>query len=115
MGTIPAAKQSPRIENDILKWYEGDTFTLNIELVLKDDSGSPVTITSTDTVTAIFYNERGDIVKTFTFQNITGNVISIEIDSESTSLFTKGKYIYDIKFSSSNLTTIANDNVLIVE
>ena len=36
MNNLPRADLSPRIVNGVLKWYEGDTFSLQIDLELED-------------------------------------------------------------------------------
>ena len=115
MSTIPAAKASPRIENGVLKWYEGDTFDLTIEITLVDATPVAIDIPASATITLIFYNERKAKVKDFIFTNIENNKIDVPMDAETSALFKRGRYSYDMKYDSATLTTIVNDNICVVE
>ena len=104
MAAIPAAKLSPRIENGVLHWYSGNTFVLNVLLELEDQDGAAVTVSgATDDVTVCFYNEQGQTVKTFSFgktaqTEIRGNTVQLRFDGETSALFPKGEYRYDIMY-----------------
>lgn len=115
MGNIPSAKQSPRIENGVLKWYAGDTFSLQMELELEDQDGEPVILTSTDTVKVSFYNECRENVKTFEFTDVQSNTVTLEFDATVTALFSKGRYIYFVSVQREERTTVAAYNDAVVE
>lgn len=120
MVKIPNAKRSPRIENGVLYWYEGDTFSINLKINLSDQDEEPIVIDgTTDFVEVEFINDRREIVKSFFFGKDTGNDIvdnSIDLvfDDTVTALFTKGRYKYNVFFNGENRTTIADNNVAVV-
>ena len=115
MSSIPNARQSPRIENGIVKWYEGDTFDLCLELELTDQDGDDIAIAASSTVTVEFVNRQNEAVKTFEFTGITGNTVTLDFDSACTALFPKGEYRYCVYYTAGRRTTLAADNVCVVE
>jgi hypothetical protein len=115
MSELPSAKQSPRIINGVLKWYLGDTFDLDIRLSLIDQENEDYIIGPDDTVETVFRDATGDIVKTFTQTGIGDNTITLDFNAETTALFDRGKYTYDIYLNSLERTTLANDNEAVVE
>lgn len=115
MTSLPSARSSPRIINGVLKWYEGDTFTLDLEIELEDQDGLAKDIADTDTVDVVFYNRSEDKVKEWHFTNISNNVVTLVFDDEVTALFPAGWYHYDIIYKGENRTTIAKRVQLIVE
>ena len=115
MNCIPAAKQSPRLENGVVKWYEGDTFRLQLVLDIVDQDGEPVVIGENDTVTVSFQNDALTTVKEFTFTEVENNTVTMEFTSEVTALFPKGRYTYDVHYTGANRTTVCNDNKAEVE
>lgn len=114
-NNIPNAKVSPRVENGVIKWYEGDTFSLQLELELRDQDGEAITIGENDTVHIIFRDDTLDAVKEFNFTEITGNIVTMVFDSTVTALFPKGRYTYDVHYTGENRTTVCNDNKAEVE
>ena len=96
MNNLPRADLSPRIVNGVLKWYEGDTFSLQIDWELEDQDGEPITIQPKDTVKVVFKNKSLRTVKEFMFTGINVNTIHLNFDNECTALFEKGNYTYDI-------------------
>ncbi|MBR5948217.1 MAG: hypothetical protein IKZ82_06160 [Clostridia bacterium] len=121
MARLPSAKRSPRIVNGIIYWYQGDTFSLTVRIDLKDQDGEPITIDDqTDDVDIVFRNCREETVKTFSFgaaaqTTITDNTITMAFDSTVTALFTRGKYRYDVYYNGEYRTTLADENVVVVE
>lgn len=115
MSKLPNAQPSPRIVNGVISWYEGDTFTLIIELDLEDQDGEPIVIGPADTVDVTFTNRSEAEVKRFSFTGIEGNSVSLVFDEEVSGLFTKGDYRYDMRFKAENNTTIAHRNNVCVE
>ena len=51
---IPGAYPSPRIDKGVLRWYEGDTFSIVLRFDLKDQDGEAVTIGTTDSMAVVF-------------------------------------------------------------
>ena len=115
MNNLPRAEISPRIVNGVLKWYEGDTFSLQIDLELEDQDGETITIQPEDTLKVVFKNKSLRTVKEFTFTGIEGNTIHLEFDKECTALFEKGNYTYDIIYITEEIKTIAATNKAVVE
>jgi len=115
VSNLPNAEQSPRIVNGVLRWYESDTFELQLVLELEDQDGDPITIAATDTVKIVFRDKTNTIVKEFTFTNISNNTVTMDFDATCTALFPRGNYQYDVYLTQSERTTIANDNKVVVE
>lgn len=115
MSNLPSAEMSPRIVNGVIKWYQGDTFDLQLTFDLEDQDGEPITIAPTDTVKIVFKDKSLKTVKEFTFTNISNNTVTMDFDATCTALFTKGNYTYDVLYSRSERTTVANDNKVVVE
>lgn len=105
---IPA-KESPRIEDDILYWYFGNTFNLIFELDLTDkDTGLPIIFKPEDKVCISFYNEEQRLVKAFEFTNIpANNCVELNFDIVTSRKFVVGKYTYCIDFNGRMITTLA--------
>lgn len=115
MRELPNGRQSPRIINGVILFAQGDTFSLDLFLNLKDQDGDPVTIQSTDTVKIEFLNCRKETVKEFSFTGATNNTVTLTFDADCTKLFSRGEYTYDVYYTGENRTTLANDNVCVVE
>lgn len=99
---IPSAEVSPRNDNGILKFYEGDTFKFQLYLELEDQDGEDIILDgSKDSVVINFFDYKNIIAKTFGFgkdkDNLIGaeNILELDFDEETTGLFEKGKYTYD--------------------
>ena len=95
MANLPNAEISPRIASGVLKWYEGDTFNIDLKINLKDQDGEPVAIKSSDTVNVVFVDCCEKLVKEFTCTNIQNNTITLDFDATCSALFRKGKDTYD--------------------
>jgi len=116
MARIPNAEPSPRIVNGELHWYQGDTFSIELHLDLKDQDDTPITIAATDTVKVVFTDRSGAEIKVFDpFTNIVDNKITLTFDSAKSAKFVKGQYRYDIIYTGQNRTTIADENKVVVE
>lgn len=114
MTSLPSARSSPRIINGVLKWYEGDTFTLDIELELTDQDGMTIDTTGKE-VDFLFYNRSNELVKEFIFKNIQNNTVTLVFNTDVSALFPMGEYHYDVHYISSDRTTIVRNNDVIVE
>jgi len=117
MAYIINAKQSPRIEDGILKWYEGDTFsfvwTINIT---NKDTGNPIIFMLEDSIDFEFFNEFGQLIQVFHFGNIpTDNKVRLDFNEDVSKKFRRGKYKYSIKYNGINIVTIGASNKAEVE
>ena len=88
-------KQSPRVENGVLKWYVGNAFYINFTIT-NDSDGKLLGFNENDYVKVIFRDKRR-IIKTFDVREVEEGRIQIHMDSRSTCLFGVGKYHYDIE------------------
>lgn len=118
---IPSAMISPQNDGGVLKFYEGDTFTMNLHLDLKDQDGEPIHFDNeTDTLKLSFYNKRNTKVKEFDFggegEEVTDDTCIIEFDDTVTAFFPKGEYHFDgiWKRSGFRRVTIISDAQLCV-
>ena len=110
---INLAKQSPRIENGILKWYWWDTFELDFEFNFTDEDGNPIPEDETESLTLTIYNQVFDEVLSTTSNH--SHTVSIAIDDTNTKLFKRGTYYYKVRRNSWYITTIIQENEIIVE
>lgn len=117
MANLNRAKPSPRVENGVLAWYQGDTFRLVIRLRLEDGCGLPVELTGTDSLELRIRNSRGDTVLTET--TVGGSLLRGEadlvMDGEKTQRFPAGAYEYDLVLTHGFRTTVAKRNRILVE
>ena len=78
-SVLKPAPLSPRMDNGILKWFDGDTFTIQMVLSLVgngyDEEGNPVkdapiALDPTDQVVVTFYDCHKKLVHVFVSTNI---------------------------------------------
>lgn len=120
---IPSANVSPRNDNGILKFYEGDTFVFNLCLELKDQDEKDIVLDSgKDSVEIVFYDNKNYVKKQFNFGKGTGtinegNVLELAFDDETSKDFPKGKYTYDgfVTIEGIGRRTIINRAPVLVE
>lgn len=115
MSNLPSAEISPRIVNGVLSWYQGDTFSVQMDISLVDQDGDPIDIKGTDIVKVVFRDAKRKSVKEFTFQEIVHNSITLVFDESTTELFPEGGYTYDVSYTANERTTILNDGKVGVE
>lgn len=116
MSNLPSAELSPRVVNGVIKWYQGDTFLLDIEIDLTDEDGHPIAIAEDDTVSIHIIDRTGGLVYDETFTDIQNNTIRLNMDGTKTALFREGDYHYDIYLSTAEKrTTILNAGKMVVE
>lgn len=115
MSRIPHAELSPRLRNGVLYWYAGDTFSIDIHLVLRDYDGEEIIIPEDASVIFAFKDESEETVKEFSFSAIEDNTCKLEFDEDCTALFPPGEYSYDVYYESEYRTTLANNNRVVVE
>lgn len=117
MAKLPGAKMSPRIVNGVLLWYEGDTFALNLHLSIKDQDGTPVTLSSTDTLELTFYSRNAAVVETMTFTGevLSGGTVKVTVDEDTSALFPVGHYSYDLRLLGAERKTLVRGGKITVE
>ena len=103
---------TPYIRDGTIVWSEGDIFTLTFGLDLKDTDGETVILGDNSTVTVSIRRLNGEMVKEFTVPG--GDSIVLDFDKETTALFTKGQYRYDITVNNDYRVTVVNDQRMIV-
>ena len=115
VGTLPSARMSPRIINGALKWYEGDTFNLQVEIDLTDENGDKVEMVAPQTVEFRFHNKRDVLVWAVTFENIENNTVVLNFNKEVTGKFPKGEYNYNVIYNGAYRKTLARMAPVYVE
>lgn len=110
---------SPRVENGILYWNEGDTFSYCMEFELIDQDKEPIDLNDeNDTLTITFYNRKNQLIKQFVFgkensTDILNNSVMMSFDAECSALFEKSTpdpepYWYEVILSGSDRTTLVS-------
>lgn len=117
MAKLPWAKLSPRIENGVIYWYEGDTFRLHLHLELWDTEGLPVEPREEDTAELCFYNKSMDPVMTlqFTSEQVRSGILTLPMDEAATALFPAGRYTYDLRLLGQERKTLIRGGIVEVE
>lgn len=102
---LPGAKQSPRIDtNNVIKWYYGDTFELQLHLVLKRD-GDVVEYAPEDQFIFSFYNkDTRKLVKRFVCTEIDNEakLLTLKFNKETSMDFKPGRYSFGVKYISNS-------------
>ncbi len=106
MAWIPSGKQSPRVVNGCLYWYAGDTFLLDVTLELRDQDGEPVPLAQSGSVTLEFSDASRAPVRQFTFTELTGSTVTLEMDETVTADFPSGDYFLSIRYTDAQRTTV---------
>ena len=116
MAELNPAKPSPRIVDHVLYWYEKDTFTINLNIQLKDADNFDAPIPAGAQINIEIKNDKKRDL--FVLENLSrvGNVFKFVIDDESTNRLKVGTYYFDIVYIYDNSkTTISHLNKIIVE
>lgn len=121
---IPSAETSPRNDNGILKFYEGDTFVFSLTLDLQDQDGLDIELNGeTDSAVVTFRDYKNRVIRTFEYGEGydgvigTGNILEIEFTDTVSELFSRGKYSYDcyVDIDGIGRRTVISDASVIVE
>lgn len=115
IGNLPSARMSPRIVNGVIKWYEGDTFSLRVEIELTDEADEQIMIQPTDEVRFVFRNNRKEIVHEIRETNIENNCVTLYFTENVSAKFPKGRYEYDVYYNGEERKTLSNDSPIVVE
>lgn len=100
------AKESPRVEDGVIKWFCGDAFYISFELV-DDSTNEPIVLKPNDKVTITFVNHQRLTVKTFEFvEGADCGCLRCHICKDTTKAFTAGRYTFDIKYYNDEYKTI---------
>lgn len=119
-------KQSPRYEGGTWKWYPNNTFSLIYKFRLRDSDNSYILVDPSDTISARFYDKRGNLVHEFDFEDLTQyytednppvpyTEISIDFTSAISAMFPVGKYTFCITYYGDSTTTVAANQKVEVE
>lgn len=123
-STTLIPKESPRYEDNAIKWYVFDTFKLVFNITLKDADGNPISKSSTSQMVFEFYDKRKQIVHEEIFEGndfptlVDGmgefNVIISDTDSRK---FPVGEYTYCITYKEgeSSVSTVFSRGHIVVE
>lgn len=126
-STTLIPKESPRYEDNAIKWYVFDTFKLVFNITLKDADGTPIVKSSTQQMVFEFYDKRkqkvheeifGSDALPFPDLNNDGtyvfNVIISDTDSRK---FPVGEYTYCITYKEgeSSVSTVFSRGHIVVE
>ena len=98
MIDIKPAKQSPRFENETLKWYVNNTFTIEwgIDITKNDE---PLVFDENDEIVFKFYSAGSRyLVHEFRFTNIQDNSVNLDFTEEVSKKFLAGNYVYCAQF-----------------
>ena len=112
---IPGAYPSPRVDKGVLRWYEGDTFEVVLQVDLQDQDGEDVTMGTTGSVTVEFYDDTQATIHTFSFDKVENDQVKLAFNATVSAKFLKGKYTYDIRYAHGDKTTLARGNRAFVE
>lgn len=115
MGDLRRARMSPEIVCGQIRFYEGDQFKIDLVLELTDQDQTPVELTQTDTVQLVILDRRRKTVWSKTYNGITNNTITVDVDEAMAGMMTKGMYSYRVIVShGGTVTTVAADNIIMV-
>ena len=115
MANVPAAKQSPRVEDGVIKWYQGDTFKIKFIVTIKDkETQEVIPLQNGDVITITFVN-HGTHIKVYSFTEFEDNSFELFVNDTDTLLFKKGTYRYKITHFRDYNRTIVDDNLCVVE
>lgn len=120
MSEITRAMTSPSMVNGILHFYEGDTFTINFLVRMKDQDGEEIEIESTDKIEFVYYDKKKQPVYTKTIfgsdlETRDGKKYAdIEFNSTVTAYFKRGHYTYRVKFTHDDKTTTHEAELIVL-
>ena len=106
---------SPEIVCGQIRFYEGDQFKIDLVLELTDQDQTPVELTKTDEVQLLILDRRRKTVWSKTYNGITNNTITVDVDEARSGMMTKGMYSYRVIVRhGGTVTTVAADNIIMV-
>ncbi len=95
MKEIIKCKASPRIENGVLYFHEGDTFVLTFHLELKN-MGVPVPPEEISSVTLMIKDDMNKVVYYETSETNGAGSADFVFSHSASAEFRRGRYNYDV-------------------
>ena len=102
---------TPRIQRGRLIWCEGDVFRYRIRIDLVS-LGEKITDHTGYTYAAEFFDKSGKDVCIITEDGSESGIFTIDFDEETTALFPRGRYYYDVRVLCPDGTRISCGNDL---
>lgn len=104
---------SPRNDNGILVWNEGETFTIPITFEIEDFEGNEYVISESDSLLLTIKKDRRNIecLYTRTYTDIKENMILFTVDEKLTKILRRGSYILRALLKSNNQEYVAINNL----
>jgi len=96
---LKPAKSSPRLENNILKWYLNDSFSIEWSFSLTWDEEPYMLDENDELIFSFFKFLEKEPVHTFSFTNVQDNSVSLDFTEEISKKFTPGVYTYCVKLN----------------
>nr|DAG33919.1 MAG TPA: hypothetical protein [Bacteriophage sp.] len=115
--------ESPRIEGGVIKWYYGDTFTIELTINLARD-GEEIHYAPTDKIVVSFYNAKKENIYSFVCTNIgDDNMCTLKFTKDVSNRFWVGTHTFCIKYITEDnaegedidITTISAFSKVVVE
>jgi hypothetical protein len=113
MGNFNSARPSPEIRAGVLCFYEGDRFSLQLSLDLRDDDGEPVELLPEDKIKVVIYDmptvlwEKG-------YTGVKGNMLELAVDDELGGLLRHGEYkLRIVVHHGETVTTVVDAEVIV--
>lgn len=103
---IKPAKASPRVDKEVLKWYVGDTFSIEWLIQLYKDETHLILDENDEIVFNFFTRDEKQLIHTFSFTNIQEETVCLDFTEEVSNKFPVGRYIYCAKFIDHDGTTV---------
>ena len=110
------AKMSPRFEDNVLYWYQGNTFELEFIINLKIDD--VLTDLKMEDIIEIKFKTSemcDETIKSFVFTEIVSNTVTMVFDEATSQLFKAGKYVFGVTYVGQSITTLIATNNVVVE
>ncbi len=101
----------PRIQRGRLIWCEGDVFTYRIRITLTS-LGAAFPDHTGYTYVAEFFDKSGKDVCVITQEGGESRTFTIDFDEDTTALFPRGRYSYDVRVLCPDGTRISCGNDL---
>ena len=112
MAGIIQEYSSPRSDNGVLTWHEGETFIIPFKFSITTEQGEPYDIGPDDIVTLFIKEDRRLIERIYERQytDVKENLILFEVNPSLSKLLCRGKYVLYVKLNYGNdeLNLISN-------
>lgn len=110
------AQPSPRMVNDIVYWYQFNTFSWTLNFTLTYPNNDEYTLQDTDVIDVVFKrNLDSAIVHEFTFTNFTSNSVTMNFSKEISEKFVRGQYLIGVTLNGNDITTLVPCGQIVVE